>query len=199
MTGEEAVVDGRTQRRARNREAVVEAILGLLDEGVAQPTAQDVATRSGVSIRSIFRLFEDMEALHWAAIERQTQRLGELLVDLPTDGPLADRIAAVTANRAEVFESISPVRRLANRLAPTSRPISGELSRLGRFLRTQLVTTFAPELRRRGAHELLLDALDAATSWDTWERLRVRQHLSTDEARRTVALTVTALLREEAS
>src|SRR5688500_417776 len=130
MTGEEAVVDGRTQRRARNREAVVEAILGLLDEGVAQPTAQDVATRSGVSIRSIFRLFEDMEALHWAAIERQTQRLGELLVELPTDGPLADRIAAVTANRAEVFESISPVRRLANRLAPTSRPISGELSRL---------------------------------------------------------------------
>jgi len=196
MTGDEAATDGRHQRRARNRESVVEAILGLLDEGVAQPTAQDVAIRSGVSMRSIFRLFDDMGALHRSAIERQTQRLAPLLVELPTDGPLADRVAAVVANRAEVFESVSPVRRLANRLAPSSPPISGELARLGRHLRSQLIATFAPELRR-GADVLLLDALDAATSWDTWERLRVDQQLSPVEARRTVTLTVTALLREE--
>lgn len=195
MTGE-APADGRHLRRARNQEAVVDAILGLLDEGHPQPTAQDVATRSGVSMRSIFRLFDDMEALHRAAIERQTRRLGELLVELPTDGPLVDRIAALVGNRAVVFETISPVRRLANRLAPTSRPIQGELVRLGRFLRTQVAATFAPELGRRGADELLLDALDAALSWDTWERLRVNQQLSPVETRRTVTLTVTALLRE---
>ncbi|HEY8545148.1 MAG TPA: TetR/AcrR family transcriptional regulator [Acidimicrobiales bacterium] len=196
MTGDEAVADGRHRRRARNRDAVVEAILGLLDEGVARPTAQDIAARAGVSMRSIFRLFDDMEALHRAAIERQTARIEALLVEPPTDGPLADRIAAVTDNRAEVFEAISPARRLANRLAPTSPAIAGELARFGRYLRRQLATTFAPELGRPGADALLLDALDAATSWDAWERLRVNQGLGPDDARRTVTLTVTALLRE---
>ena len=195
MTGDDAVVDGRHQRRVRNREAVVEAILGLLDDGLAQPTALDVSARSGVSMRSIFRLFDDMEALHRAAIERQTERLTALLVELPDSGPLADRVEALVANRADVFESVSPVRRLANRLAATSPPIRAELARLGRFLRTQLALTFASELRR--GDELLLDALDVATCWDTWERLRSAQGLSPAEARRTVTLTVTALLREE--
>lgn len=174
---------------------MVEAILGLLDEGVAQPTAQDVAARSGVSMRSVFRLFDDMEALHRTAIERQIERITPLLTDLVGDGPLADRVEALAANRAHVLESVSPVRRLANRLAPTSPPIRDELARFGRYFRAQLVTTFTPELRRGDA--LLLDALDAATSWDTWERLRVTQQLSPDDARRTLALTVTALLREE--
>jgi AcrR family transcriptional regulator len=197
MTGEGPAADGRHLRRARSRDAVVEAILGLLDDGVAQPTAQDVAGRSGVSMRSIFRLFDDMEALHRTAIERQIERITPLFTELPDTGPLADRVAALAADRAHVFESISPVRRLANRLAPTSPPIQGQLARFGRYFRTQLVTTFAPELRQRGADELLLDALDAATSWDTWERLRVTQQLSPADARRTLALTVTALLREE--
>jgi AcrR family transcriptional regulator len=150
-------------------------------------------------MRSIFRLFDDMEALHRAAIEHQTERVTPLLVGLPAGGPLADRIAAVVANRAEVFELVSPVRRLANRLAPTSPPIRTELARLGAFFRDQLAATFAPELAAKAtAADPRLDALDAAASWETWERLRSTQGLAPDVACRTVTLTLTALLREAA-
>ena len=183
-------MDGRALRRVRSRDAVVDAILGLLDEGHAQPTAQEVSGRSGVSMRSIFRLFDDMEALHRTAIERQIERVTPLLVDLPGDGPLARRIEALVANRAEVFEAISPVRRLAVRLAPTSPPIREELDRFARFFRDQLAAIFVDEL----LDQELLDALDVATCWETWERLRAAQGLSSTRAASVMARTVTALL-----
>ncbi|HMG41970.1 MAG TPA: TetR/AcrR family transcriptional regulator [Acidimicrobiales bacterium] len=184
--------DGRVRRRVRNQDAVVDAILGLLDEGLAQPTAQEVSGRSGVSMRSIFRLFDDMEALHRTAIERQIERVTPLLVDLPADGPLAVRIETLVVNRGEVFEAISPVRRLAVRLAPTSPPIRDELQRFGRFFRDQLAAVFATELG--DDDEVLLEALDVATCWEAWERLRIGQGLSAENAAEVTTRALTALL-----
>jgi AcrR family transcriptional regulator len=188
-------MDGRALRRVRNRDAVVDAVLGLLDEGHARPTAQEVSQRSGVSMRSIFRLFDDMEALHRTAIERQIERVTPLLADLPADGPVAHRIDALVANRREVFETISPVRRLAVRLAPQSPPIRDELERFGRFFRTQLTEVFATELRHaEDDDDTLLDALDVATCWESWERLRTAQRLTSAHAAQVTTRTVTALL-----
>ena len=192
--GAAAAVDGRSLRRSRNQEAVVEAMLDLLIEGHAQPTAQQISERSGVSMRSIFRLFEDMEALHRLAIARQSERVGALLRPLPQAGPVADRVEALVGNRAEVFEAISPVRRLAVRLAPRSPAIRTELGRTAAFFRDQLATVFAGELGRAGSAPHLLDALDVATSWESWERLRSGQGLSRPEATAAVTFTAVALL-----
>jgi AcrR family transcriptional regulator len=191
-----AVTDGRSLRRARSREVVVEAILDLLGEGHPRPTAQDVAERSGVSMRSIFRLFEDVGALHRAAVERQGERIAPMLHQLPDEGPTADRIAALVAHRTELFETIAPVRRFAVRLAPTSPPIAAELQRLSRFFRDQLARTFRRELDGRQRPAVLLEALDVTTSWEAWERLRTGQGLSRVDAADTVSLSLSALLRE---
>lgn len=187
--------DGRVQRRVRNQDAVVTAILALLDEGDAQPTAHQVAQRSGVSMRSIFRQFDDMDALHRAAIDRQIERITPMLTPLPTDGTAALRIEALVGSRREIFEAIAPVRRLALRLAPQSPPIRRELARIGRFFRDQVATVFAPELHAADG-AVLLEALDAATSWDAWERLRVGQGLDAADAAGVVTLTLAALVRE---
>ena len=55
--------DGRTVRAERTREAVVTALLALLEEGELSPTAERVAERAHVSERSIFQHFGDREAL----------------------------------------------------------------------------------------------------------------------------------------
>jgi TetR/AcrR family transcriptional regulator of autoinduction and epiphytic fitness len=188
-----AAVDGRHLRRQRSQDAVIEAILDLLSEGQAQPTAVLVSERSGVSMRSIFRLFDDMEALHRAAIARQSQRVTAMLVPLPSAGPLADRVAPIVENRAVIFEAIAPVRRLAVRLAPDSPPIRAELARASQLFRGQVAEVFAPELVGAADAGSLLDALDVATSWETWERLRVGQGLDVRAAAAAVTLTVTAL------
>ncbi|HLM65100.1 MAG TPA: TetR/AcrR family transcriptional regulator [Acidimicrobiales bacterium] len=185
-------IDGRVQRRVRNREAVVDAILDLLVEGHEQPTAALVAERSGVSMRSIFRLFDDMASLHRAAIARQAERVASMLTPLPDDGPTAARVAALVRNRAAVLEAISPVRRLAVRLASGSPPVAGELTRSAGVFRGQVEHLFRPELA--GADPTLLDALDLATSWESWERLRATQGLDLEGAAAVVSTTVSSLL-----
>jgi len=189
----DAATDGRSRRRLRNVEAVADAVLDLLNEGVVQPTAQEVSDRSGVSMRSIFRLFQDVEALHAAAIERQFARVSPLLGTLPTEGPVAERIEALADDRARFFDAVAPVRRLAVRRAQQSPLIEGELARSARYFRDQLAAVFAAELAG-AADPLLLDALDAATSWEAWDRLRRAQQLTTAEARRLMVATVSALL-----
>ena len=79
-------VDGRRARRHRSRDLAVDALLDLLGEGVLRPTAQQVAERSGVSLRSIFRIFDDVESLNAAACARQLSRVRHLFVDVPADG-----------------------------------------------------------------------------------------------------------------
>ncbi|HET6950457.1 MAG TPA: hypothetical protein VFI47_08780 [Acidimicrobiales bacterium] len=186
------VVDGRVQRGLRSRNAVLDAILDLLGEGSTLPTAQMVSDRSGVSVRTIFRLFDDMASLHQAAAARQAERLRSLVVPLAGDGPVADRIAALVRNRADVYEAISPVRRAAVRLADTSPAIALELGWAHALFRRQVAGTFARELAT--AVPELLDALDLATSWEAWERLRTIQALDRDRAAAVVARALTALL-----
>lgn len=191
-----AANDGRVQRSAVTRRRVVEAFLDLLVEGELQPTAQQVANRSGVSMRSIFRLFEDVDALHLAAIAAQLDRVAHLILAPRSDGRLPQRIRALVKRRAELFEAIAPVRRFAVRLAPTSPPIRADQERANDYLRAQVAELFDAELgdlpvARRSD---VLDALDVMTSFEVWDRMRVGQKLTTRAVRRIVAGSVASLL-----
>ena len=88
------MVDGRRARRHRSRDLAVDALLDLLGEGVLRPTAQQVAERSGVSLRSIFRIFDDVETLNAAAAARQLSRVRHLFVDVMPTGTLPERVGA---------------------------------------------------------------------------------------------------------
>src|SRR5579863_4008492 len=106
-------LDGRLARSARARNAIVEAILDLLNEGELQPGAQRIAARAGVSLRLVFHHFADLEALFGAAADLQTQRLLALLTPIPPEGPLDERLATFVDQRVRLLEAISPVRRAA--------------------------------------------------------------------------------------
>src|SRR6187455_73367 len=103
--------DGRRARRHRSRDLAVDAYLDLLTEGVLRPTAQQVAERSEVSLRSIFRIFDDVESMYAAAAARQLSRVRYLFVDVVAIGPLRARIDEVVGINARLYEQIAPVRR----------------------------------------------------------------------------------------
>ncbi len=194
-------LDGRSRRSDRTRQLVVGTFLDLLVEGEPQPTALQVSERCGVSMRSIFRLFDDVEAMHAAAVVTQIDRVAHLVVALEPTGSLDRRIKVVVDGRARLFEAISPIRRMAVRLAPTSRPIRADLDVANEFFRDQLAEMFALELadlspERRAT---MLDTLDLATSWETWERLRSIQDASERRARRIVSDLVRQTLISAAS
>jgi TetR/AcrR family transcriptional regulator of autoinduction and epiphytic fitness len=183
-------VDGRNRRRLRSMERAVSAVLDLIADGVPAPTAQQIADRSGISIRTVFRLTDDVESLHAAALQLQTERISPLYVDLPTTGPVSVRIGAMVENRAVIFETIAPVRRVAEGLAWRSPRIAEGLAANHRFLRSQVAEVFHAELSvfRAPAGLDVLNAADVAASWETWEQCRRLQGLSVVESSRSVCL-----------
>ena len=167
------VVDGRVRRGARNREAIVDALLACYERGSLRPSVPEVAARAGVSARSVHNHFADVEALRAEVSQRQWQRFASLL------GPVAG-VAELIDQRAAFYEAVTPVRRAALISIHDSPTIARNLARLDRVLRRQLEATF-PMLTNDA-----LDALDAVTSWDTWNRLRAAQGCSVARARRLV-------------
>src|SRR4051794_15777030 len=105
-------VDGRRLRREQNREAVLDALVELFRDGNLTPNSAEVAERAGISPRSLFRYFDDLDDLNRAAIERQL-REAQPLLELPVepDRPTAEKVRAVVAARALLFEQIGPARR----------------------------------------------------------------------------------------
>lgn len=186
-------------RTTRTRQLVVETFLDLLDEGEPQPTAQMVSDRSGVSMRSIFRIFADVDAMHSASIATVIDRVTHLLIDLDPSGPIEARTKRLVDNRAKFYEAITPVRRMEVRLAPNSKPIQADLKLANAFFRAQVADLFTSELAATAAPRRadLLDALDMTTSWETWDRLRGIQHVPERRARRIVSDMVNQALTTE--
>jgi len=183
-------VDGRRLRRTLNRTAVVQALVELFEEGVYQPSTSEIAERAGISPRSLFRYFEDVDDLHRAAIDSQLERAQPLLeLEVSPDTATRTKIDAIVEARVRLFETIEPAAR-AGRVAAHRRPIvAATLDDSRAFLRSQLRRVFASELD--GSRAALLPAIDALCSFESYELLRVHQGLSRTKtvAALTVALT----------
>jgi AcrR family transcriptional regulator len=187
-------VDGRLARSERARAAVIDAVLALLTEGDLRPTAPRIAERAGVSLRSSFHHFPDMETLFRAVGDRQVARVMSTVHPIAGDGPLADRIAAFVAQRAHVYEMVAPVRRAALLNEPFSAEVAQGMTFARKLERAEIEHVFATELEAAGARGDLLEALVATGSWPYWEDLRAHQRLSLARARKTWAYVFGALL-----
>ena len=181
-------VDGRIARGARARAAIVDALLELIEAGELRPSAARIAERAGVSLRSVFQHFRDVESLFAAMADRQRERLAPLMDSVPGDGPLETRLETFVAARARLLESIAPVRRAALLTEPFSRELGKRLGAFRRQKAEEVRRVFATELARRppAARRRLLAALVAVSSWSTWQALRDHQGLSPAQARRVV-------------
>ncbi len=178
---DEVPEDGRRARRHRSRDLAVDALLDLLSEGVVRPTAQQVAERSGVSLRSIFRIFDDVETLHATAATRQLSRVRHLFVDVAAVGTVEERVDAMVEINARLYESVAPVRRAALRTAPESAPLREQLRRVRGWLRSEIDRVFAQELATE-ANRPLAAAVELLMSFEAWDQLRTAQELTVDDA-----------------
>ena len=92
---------------------------------------------------------------------------------MPPDLPLAERLDRFVHQRALLLEAVTPIRRAADVHGPFSPEITARLRDGQAFLRAELVRTFEPELDAAGPdRDDVLDCLDSALSWATWEGLR---------------------------
>lgn len=194
-----AVTDGRLLRGVRTRAAIVEALLDLLNDGVASPTAAQIATRAGVSVRSVFQHFEDLEALYADLALEQSRRVAPLLESLERTGSLADRIDALVRQRSRLYRTIRPVRHAIGTRAQASPALQRRLEELSAQLRTQVETQFADELAVDASAAALLDSIDALCSFETWDRMVGFQAMHHDEVDAALRVALGRLLDVSAS
>ncbi len=189
-------VDGRTARGQRTRSSVVDALLALQEEGDLSPTAQRVAARAGVALRTVFGHFSDMETLWAEAGQRELDKLGSLVVTIDPCLRLEDRIEQFCASRGRVLEALLPVMRAARLREPGSPQLLRNRELFIQVGDSEVADVFATELAALDAtlRARRLDALYLALGGPAWEALRHDRGLAPVRATAVVRDTVTAIL-----
>jgi TetR/AcrR family transcriptional regulator, regulator of autoinduction and epiphytic fitness len=188
--------DGRTVRAERTRQALVDALFGLLEGGELRPTAERIAERAGVSERSVFQHFPDREALFEAVSRQQYERVVKEVEPVDATRPLHERLDAFVAQRARLFEQVSPVVRAGRLFEHESDVAAGWLTTGRRAAANEVERVFRRELQRAEAGErsVLLAALVSGASWAAWEGYRAHQRLGVERAQAAMRRTLAALL-----
>lgn len=169
-------VDGRRLRRTNNRDAVLDALGELFAEGNYQPSTAEIAERAGLSLRSLFRYFDDVDDLYHAAIERALDAARPLLdVGVGPDAATATKIEHVVAARMRLYDAIEPAARAARACAHRHDVVAAQIADSRSFLRHQLARLFASELELERTR---LAAVDALLSFESHQLLRHSQGLS---------------------
>ena len=83
---DENKVDGRSLRSERSRQMIADALYELVGEGVLLPTGEQVALRAGLSLRTVFRLFDDRDGLFRSMDERLRAEIMPQLEKSPPAG-----------------------------------------------------------------------------------------------------------------
>lgn len=163
---------------------IVDSMLSLLREGNTNPSSTEIAERAGVTQRTVFNHYADMDTLMLAVATRNAEHILPLVPDVPASGDLGHRVESFCAATCRVLEDSQHIR-WAVLTHPSGERFGGLAVQFMRdLMRERLQSTFAPELhgypddRRRE----IVDMLEVEIDPLVW-RLRRRQNdLSFDAA-----------------
>lgn len=172
---ESKVPDGRRLRSERSRQAIIDASVALMEEGVLVPTAQQISDRAAVGIRSFFRHFADMETLFRAVDSQHREYYEALFLGGDRDGTLVERIEHAVDRRADAYEAIKNTVLSTHAQRWRYEILRKSYARYQRGLRKDL-DDWLPELKSLSSTRR--EAVDAVASFEMWDRLRVHQNLS---------------------
>ena len=192
MTRASTNVDGRTERANRTKARIVAATVELIDNGDPAPTSRRIAERAGVSERTIFQHFPDLEALHAAIAKHHIDAVTREHRLVSPSLPLPTRVREFTRQRGRLLERMTALRRVALRYEAGSRALQQSRLRWTALARSELTQTFGSELSYADNPRATLSAAQAVTGWAYWDELRTAEGLHPNAASRVMAI---ALLR----
>lgn len=180
-------VDGRRERGNRNKAAVVQALLELYEAGEIQPSAARIAEVAGVSERSVFRYFDDMEDLAATAIDMQWERVRHLYEGLDSSGNLEQRIEALVDHRLRLFDKTVGVGKASMVTSVRSVTVANALHQRRTFLRNQATEQFAVEIENSAQPAIAARIVDYTVSIENIEYLRTSVGLTKPRIRETLS------------
>jgi len=183
--------DGRRRRGEDNRARIVAAMLEIIHAGDLTPSAEQVAQRADVGLRTVFRHFQDMESLFR---EMSVVIMAELhaVADTPfRSEDWRERVVELVERRGWAFEKVGPFLRATSLLQRRAKYMDVDHARLVAALREILKRQLPPAIAR---DQLKLEALDLLLSFEAWSRLRREQGLTPKRAREVLTAAVRNLL-----
>ena len=184
-------LDGRRQRSERSREQIVEALFALIRAGDMAPRAVAVADAAGVSLRTVFRHFEDMESLYREMAERMEAELMPIVL-APFEAPdWRGRLSEVVSRRAHIYERVLPLRVAASVRRFQSPFLMEDYQRFLRLERAGLESILPAAIL---TNRTLFSALEMVTGFQAWRRMRQDQGLSPAETEAVTRAIVERLL-----
>ena len=183
--------DGRTQRSHNSQQRIVAAMIKLVAEGNMTPSAEKVAERAEVGLRSVFRHFKDMDNLY-REISYTVALSMERFVDEPFKSiEWRDRVLELVDRRAVAFEKMTPFLRAGLLHRHRSPVLKAGQERFAKTLRHIMIGL----LPRDVAHDSqTVEALDLLLSFEAWHRLRDDQRLDVAKTKRVLKGAIGALL-----
>ena len=167
--------DGRRQRSERSQTAIIEAALSLMNEGTLVPTAQQIADRAGVGIRSFFRHFADMDSLFLAADDMLLSSYEALFEVDNRAGTLSERVTRSIDLYGNAFEKLRPIILCTQAQLWRSPKLRENYGWHQKRLRKEL-ELWLPEVAELPKDRR--EAVHAVASFSMWNRLREFQGLS---------------------
>ena len=145
--------DGRRQRSERSQTAIIAAALALMEEGTLVPTAQQVADRAGVGIRSFFRHFADMDSLFLAVDASLLDSYEALFRVDDRSGSLGQRTVRAIDLYGNAFDKLSQI-------VLCTKALLWRFPKLKDFLEFWDANLEGPLYRVRVAHRALIAPTD---------------------------------------
>ena len=171
--------DGRRLRSLASKNIIVDSLMKLIQKGILEPTAQQVADEAGIGIRTVFRQVQDKETLFSKMDEKVKSSYQEKIKKVVPKGNLPVRIKGLVELESLLFEdNLQFIRAtLANKWK--YKTLQKNYERNQRNIKT-LLYNWLPEIKDLNKPtQILLTSLNSA---GYWIELRENQILSAEEA-----------------
>ena len=170
--------DGRRARSQASRSKIIQAMMDLIESKNTNPSTANVAKKAGVGLRSLFRHFEDKDAI-LREVDAILVTAYRPIIEAPySSDDWRERLMELIERRCEVSEAIAPYRISTTAARRRSqflnenfqRLYDTEKARLNSILPSKFHTDTPPGR-----------AILVAMSFDSWRMLREDEHLSASE------------------
>ena len=196
MEAAEPVADGRRARSVVSRSRIIKAIVELVAEGDPDPSATTVAERTGISLRTVFRHFEEKDTILHAIDDLLVAAYQPVFAAPYRSDGWKDQLFELIERRCAVNEAAAIFRISAVMERYRSPFVAEKYRRLYAAEKRMLDAVLPIELQTstNAGREVLI-----ACSFDSWRLLRQDEELSADQTIAAIKQLISQILERTAS
>lgn len=193
ITDHNEVIDGRMQRSNKSREKVVKAFLELINSGRFTPSAEEVAKKANVGLRTVFRRFNEMELLYRELVVETEKWFTPAIFEPLKSDKWEEQLQEVFERKVSIYERMMPYI-LAMLVYQYQSAFMKEKLNLWTNLEKKVLEKVLPFSQTEFPQ--LFAAMEVTLSYNTWNHLRNDQKLSINEAQESMLQMKKMIIKE---